>query len=217
MGDQQMKVGIWFYGVGTALTGILNIAWGTFDAAHQPIQALGKNLPGQHVLAYIAGVWLLAAGLAILSQRTVKIGAAAATLAYLMFAALWLVRCYAAIHVLGWRIEHHRRQLVRARTTVNAGRSGGNGGRPQRLTKFPVANESTDRRTLAPRIPSDHLRHPSPHRHSHLRDHRPALDGLWIFLGGAHRNRLLPRRMCHLLRKDGRPRRQASCADAVAL
>jgi hypothetical protein len=37
MGDQQMKVGVWFYGLGTALTGILDIAWGAFDGSHQPI------------------------------------------------------------------------------------------------------------------------------------------------------------------------------------
>ena len=57
MGDQQMKVGVWFYGLGTALTGILDIAWGAFDGSHQPIQSLGKNFPGQHILAYVAGVW----------------------------------------------------------------------------------------------------------------------------------------------------------------
>ena len=46
-----MKVGVWFYGLGTALTGILDIAWGAFDASHQPIQSLGKNFPGEHILA----------------------------------------------------------------------------------------------------------------------------------------------------------------------
>jgi hypothetical protein len=105
MGDRQMKVGVWFYGLGTVLTGILNIAWGAFDASHQPIQALGKNLPGQQILAYIAGVWLLAAGLAILWRRSEKIGAAASAIIYLIFAALWLARYYAGIHALGWRID----------------------------------------------------------------------------------------------------------------
>jgi hypothetical protein len=105
MGDQPMKVGIWFYGLGTALTGILDIAWGAFDASHQPIQSLGKNFPGQHILAYVAGVWLLAAGLAILWQRSARIGAAASAIAYLMFAALWLPRYYAGIHAYGWRID----------------------------------------------------------------------------------------------------------------
>ena len=101
----EMKVGVWFYGVGTVLTGILNMAWGAFDASHQPIQALGKNLPGQHILAYVAGVWLVAAGLAILWRRSAKIGAAASGIAYLIFAALWLARYYAGIHALGWRID----------------------------------------------------------------------------------------------------------------
>jgi len=99
-----MRVGIWFYGLGTALTGILNIAWGAFDASHQPIKALG-NVPGQHILACVAGVWLVAAGLALLWRRGVKIGTAASAIAYLIFAIFWLFRYYAGIHALGWRID----------------------------------------------------------------------------------------------------------------
>ena len=99
-----MKVGVWFYGLGTALTGILDIAWGDFDASHQPIQALGKDLPGQHLLAYVAGVWLIAAGLAILWRRSARVGAAASAIAYLIFMALWLTRYSAGIHAYGWRI-----------------------------------------------------------------------------------------------------------------
>jgi hypothetical protein len=104
MGDQQMKIGVWFYGLGTALTGILDIAWGAFDASHQPIKALGKDLPGQHILACIAGVWLIAAGLAILWRRSARIGAAASAIAYLIFVALWLPRYTAGVHAYGWRI-----------------------------------------------------------------------------------------------------------------
>ena len=100
-----MKVGVWFYGLGTALTGILDIAWGDFDASHQPIQSLGKNFPGQHLLAYVAGVWLVAAGLAILWRRSARIGAAASAIAYLVFATFWLPRYYAGIHTFGWRID----------------------------------------------------------------------------------------------------------------
>ena len=100
-----MKVGVWFYGLGTALTGILDISWGDFDASHQPIQALGKNFPGQHLLAYVAGIWLVAAGLAILWRRSARIGAAASAIAYLIFAAFWLARYYAGTHALGWRID----------------------------------------------------------------------------------------------------------------
>jgi hypothetical protein len=104
-GDLHMRVGVWFYGLATALTGILNIVWGEFDASHQPINSLGINLPAQHILAYIAGVWLVAAGLAILWQRSARIGAAASAIAYLIFASFWLLRYYAGIHALGWRID----------------------------------------------------------------------------------------------------------------
>jgi uncharacterized membrane protein len=104
MRDQQMKVGVWFYGLGTALTGILNIAWGAFDTSHQPIQSLGKNFPGQHILAYVAGVWLVAAGLAMLWRRSARTGAAASAIAYLIFAMLWAPRYSAGIHAYGWRV-----------------------------------------------------------------------------------------------------------------
>jgi hypothetical protein len=100
-----MKVGVWFYGLGTVLTGILNIAWGAFDTSHQPVQSLGNNFPGQHLLAYVAGFWLVAAGLTILARPSTKIGAAASAIAYLVFAALWLPRYDAGIHMYGWRID----------------------------------------------------------------------------------------------------------------
>lgn len=100
-----MKVGVWFYGLGTVLTGILDIAWGAFDASHQPITALGRNIPGEHVLAYAAGIWLIAAGLAILGRRSEKIGAVASALVYSVFVALWLARYPSGIHQFGWRID----------------------------------------------------------------------------------------------------------------
>jgi uncharacterized membrane protein len=100
-----MKAGVWSYGVATALTGILNIAWGEFDASHQPIKTLVTNVPCQHILAYVAGVWLVAAGLAILWRRSARIGAAASAIAYLMFVGLWFFQYYTGIHALGWRID----------------------------------------------------------------------------------------------------------------
>lgn len=99
-----MKIGVWFYGLGTALTGILAIAWREFDASHQPIKSLG-NVPGQSILACVAGVWLVAAGLAILWRRGARFGAAASATAYLIFVAMWLPRYYSGIHALGWRID----------------------------------------------------------------------------------------------------------------
>ena len=100
-----MKAGVWFYGLGTALAGILDIAWEAFDPSHQPIQALGRNLPGQAVLACIAGVWLVASGLAMLWRRSASIGAAASAVAYLIFTTLWAIRYYTGLHALGWRLD----------------------------------------------------------------------------------------------------------------
>jgi hypothetical protein len=97
-----MKIGVWFYSLGTALTGILDIVWGAFDASHQPIGSLGKNLPGQPILAYVAGAWLVAAGLSMLWGRCARIAVMGSGIAYVAFTALWLLRCYGA---LGWRID----------------------------------------------------------------------------------------------------------------
>jgi uncharacterized membrane protein len=104
MGNRQMKIAVWFYGLGTALTGILNIVWRDFDASHQPIQSLGTHFPAQHLLASVVGVWLVAAGVALLWQRSARMGAAASAIAYSLFSALWLFRYYASIHTFGWRI-----------------------------------------------------------------------------------------------------------------
>ena len=105
VGGQQMKVGIWFYGLATVLTGILNIVWGEFEASHQPIKSLGQNVAGQHILAYIAGIWLVAAGLAILWRRSERTGAAASAAIYVLFALLWLPRFYTVPHALGFRVN----------------------------------------------------------------------------------------------------------------
>lgn len=99
-----MKVGVWFYGLSSVLTGILNIAWGALDGSHQPGEALGKNPSGQHMLAYVVGVWLIAAGLAVPWRRSARIGAAASAIAYLIFAALWIPRYYSGVHAFGWQI-----------------------------------------------------------------------------------------------------------------
>lgn len=99
-----MRVGIWFYGLATVVTGIVDIVWGAFEASHQPIQSLGRHIPGQQVLAYIAGAWLVAAGIAILWRRTQRLGAAGSALIYLIFALLWLPRFYVVPHMLGFHI-----------------------------------------------------------------------------------------------------------------
>jgi uncharacterized membrane protein YphA (DoxX/SURF4 family) len=99
-----MRVGVWIYGLATVVTGILDIVWGGFEGSHQPIKAFGQHIPGQQVLAYIAGVWLVAAGAAILWRRTARVGAAGSTAIYLIFAMFWLPRFYVVPHTLGFHI-----------------------------------------------------------------------------------------------------------------
>jgi uncharacterized membrane protein len=100
-----MKVGLWIYGLATVVTGIVDIVWGAFEPSHQPIQALGGHIPVSQILAYIAGAWLVAAGMAILWQRAERIGAAGSAMIYLVFALLSVPRFYTATHMFGLRIE----------------------------------------------------------------------------------------------------------------
>jgi uncharacterized membrane protein len=99
-----MRVGLWIYGLATVVTGIVDIVWGAFEPSHQPMQALGGHIPVSQILAYIAGAWLVATGMAILWQRTERIGAAGSAMIYLVFALLWVPRFYTATHKFGFRI-----------------------------------------------------------------------------------------------------------------
>jgi len=99
-----MRVGLWIYGLATVVTGIVDIVWGAFEPSHQPMQALGVHIPVSQILAYIAAAWLVATGMAILWQRTERIGAAGSAMIYLVFALLWVPRFYTATHKFGFRI-----------------------------------------------------------------------------------------------------------------
>jgi uncharacterized membrane protein len=101
---EQLRVGVWLYGLATVATGILDVVWREFEASHQPIKALGQHIPGEQVLAVIAGIWLVAAGIAILWRPTARIGAAGSAMIYLIFALFWVPRYFAMTHVLGFRI-----------------------------------------------------------------------------------------------------------------
>ncbi len=97
-----MRAGIYVYAAGSIAAGILDLIWGEFEAAHQPIQALGDHIPGREILAYIAAIWLVAGGAAILWQRTSRAGAWALAVIYFIFAVFWLPRFYTAPQALGF-------------------------------------------------------------------------------------------------------------------
>ena len=96
--------GVYLLALATIAAGILDLIWGEFEAAHQPFGALGDNIPGQKIFAYITAIWMILAGAAILWRRTTRAGALAAALIYLIFGLFWLPRFYSAPHVLGFRL-----------------------------------------------------------------------------------------------------------------
>jgi hypothetical protein len=98
-----MRIGVYVFGLASIAAGILDLVWGEFEAAHQPIQALSDHIPGVKILAYIAAVWLIAAGAAILWRATARAGAAALAVIYFIFGAFLFPRFYTAPHYLG----HH--------------------------------------------------------------------------------------------------------------
>jgi len=69
-----MKIGVVVLGLASIAAGILNLIWGEFESAHQPIQAFGDHIPGVTFFAYLAAIWLIAGGSAIVFDRTVGIG-----------------------------------------------------------------------------------------------------------------------------------------------
>ena len=99
-----MRAGIYVYGLATVAAGIMDLIWGDFEPAHQPIQSFGDHIPGRETFAYIIAVWMVGGGATILSRRTARAGAAAVAVVYLIFAIFWLPRLYTAPRILGFRI-----------------------------------------------------------------------------------------------------------------
>ncbi len=98
-----MRIGVYVFGLASVAAGILDLVWGEFEAAHQPIQALSDHIPGVKILAYITAIWLMVAGAAILWRVTARAGAAALAVIYFIFGAFLFPRFYTAPHFLG----HH--------------------------------------------------------------------------------------------------------------
>ena len=98
------KIGLYFYAFGSLSAGVFDLLWGNFDAAHQPLQAWGDNIPGATVFAYIAGVWMVAGAIALLWRGSERLGAATLSTIYFVFALFWLPRFYTAPHYVGFRI-----------------------------------------------------------------------------------------------------------------
>lgn len=96
------KLGVAVLGLASAAAGVLDLVWGEFEPAHQPIQAFGDHIPGVAVLAYVTAVGLIVGGLATLWRRTARWGAVALAIIYFAFAIFWLPRFFTAPRVLGY-------------------------------------------------------------------------------------------------------------------
>ena len=96
-----MKAAVLLYGAAAIATGIVDLIWGAFDSAHEPIQTFGDNLPVQRTLAYIVAVLLICGGAALFSRRSARYGAAVLATVYVAFAVFWLPRFHTAPLFLG--------------------------------------------------------------------------------------------------------------------
>src|ERR1700722_5322099 len=100
-----MKLGIWLLGLASIAAGVLDLIWGEFESAHQPIQAYGDHIPGLTFFAYITAICLIAGGPALLFERTARIGTVMLAVIYFVFAIFWLPRFYTAPHYRGYRLS----------------------------------------------------------------------------------------------------------------
>ena len=115
------RAGVYAFAIGSVAAGVMDLIWGDFDPAHQPIQALGDHIPGREVLAYVTGVWMIVGGAAIVWRRSARIGGAMLAASYFIFAVFWLPRFYTAPHALGFRISLMIGLLAGAGTQLIAG------------------------------------------------------------------------------------------------
>jgi len=99
-----MKIGVLILGLASIAAGVLDLVWGEFESAHQPVQAFGDHIPGVTFFAYVTAIWLIVGGAAILFERAARIGAVMLAIIYTVFAIFWLPRFYTAPHYLGYRL-----------------------------------------------------------------------------------------------------------------
>ena len=98
-----MKIGVYVYGIAAVAYGMTDLVWGEFDPSDQPLQAWGDHIPGAKISAYIAAIWLVVAGAALLWRRSRRSAAASLTILYGIFVLFPLPRFYWGPHVHGHR------------------------------------------------------------------------------------------------------------------
>lgn len=101
----MMKIGIYLFGFASVASGVLDLVWGEFEPDHQPLHAWGDHIPGITIFAYIAAIWLMAAGTALVWRNSARLGAAGLTILYGIFVLFPLPRFVTAPQYLGYRLS----------------------------------------------------------------------------------------------------------------
>ncbi|HYL26881.1 MAG TPA: hypothetical protein VEW74_03540 [Candidatus Nitrosotalea sp.] len=97
-----MKLGACVLGAAAIGTGIVNLVYGAFDPAEEPIQAWVNNVP-HGFFPDVVAVLLVFGGAAILTRRGLLAGSAALALVYFLFAVFAAPRLVTAPQYLGWQ------------------------------------------------------------------------------------------------------------------
>jgi uncharacterized membrane protein YphA (DoxX/SURF4 family) len=99
---EWVKLGIYVLGIAAVATGVVDLIWGQFENAHEPIQAWGDNLTGRGGFADVVAIVLMVGGAAIMVRRSAQFGAVLVGLAYFIFLLFWAPRIYWTIKLVGW-------------------------------------------------------------------------------------------------------------------
>jgi uncharacterized membrane protein len=81
------RAGIYVYGAAAICLGVIGLVWGDFAMTWQRVPA---DVPYREALAYMAAVWEICAGVAILLRQSARTGALLLTMLYSLFALSWL-------------------------------------------------------------------------------------------------------------------------------
>lgn len=96
-----LKYATWLFGLASAWAGVLDLVFGEFEPAHQPIQAWGDHIPGIAIIARIAALWLVLGGVALLIRPAARFGAISLAILYAIFCFFPVPRIITAPHYMG--------------------------------------------------------------------------------------------------------------------
>ena len=104
MKSAPAKIGLYVFALAAVATGVVNLIWGAFESAEEPIGAFGVTIPGERIVADAVAAALVVGGLLLLTRGAVRAGAAVLAVIYAIFAIFWLPRLVTAPQVLGQHV-----------------------------------------------------------------------------------------------------------------